>query len=171
MRKMAITAMTAVLLLSGAGLSAAIKVYMLPQADNNGEEVHVGDICKIEGTGCNDLPILVLPPSLYSDRIIDRSELADFLSRYYSGNISVFGNGTTVQVLKAAESDKELTPVFSVKRGDRVTVLFEKGPITISMSGNSLGSGGIEDEIDVRLKNGKKVRCVITGDKRVRVLI
>lgn len=152
-------------------LYAAIRVYMLPQAEITGREIFVGDICKIEGPGAGRFLGFTIPPVLYSDSIIDKEELKNILSSVSGENISVFGNGTMIIFSEGTVVKDTSQQLLSIRKGETVRVEMKNGNIIIVLQGKSLDNGSIDDQIDVKLKNGKKVRCIVTGEKQVRMII
>ena len=160
-----------IILFLSSDIYAAIRVYMLPMAEITGHDIFVRDICKLEGPGAVRILNCIIPPELYNDNIIDKEELKTFLSSDPGENISVFGNGTKIifsekNVVKDTEQQ-----LFTIKKGETVRVEMKNGNIIIVLQGKSLDNGSIDDQVDVKLKNGKKVRCIVTGEKQVRMII
>ena len=58
-----------------------------------------------------------------------------------------------------------------VKKGDYVKLVVRSKGITIEMTGKSLDNGSADDEISVRLKNGKVLRGKPVSEGRVAVLL
>lgn len=155
---------------NGAELYAAVDVYMLPEAVVSGNDVYVQDICKIEGSGSAKYITLAIPAADYRDNIIDRGELERFLESCFNENVSVFGNGTMVTWNMQNESQKTVSKQKAVKRGDSVQVIVNTGNITIRVAGRSLSDGAINDEIEIKLQGGKRIRCIVTGERQARMI-
>lgn len=154
-------------------LYAEIKVYMLPEAEVRDSDVSVGDICKIEGSGSFKYISLIIPAGDYSDGIIDQSELKRFLQSSFNETVSVFGNGTRVTKLNSDDDlkQKDTAKSWTIKKGQIVKVEVRNNNITITLTGKSLSNGNVDDEIEVKLVNGKKIRCIITGVKQARITL
>ena len=153
---------------SGVDLFAAVRVYMLPEVLISGNAVYVQDICKIEGPGALKYLDIAVQPGCYRDNLIDRVELKNFLKSCFNEDVTVFGNGTMISWELKHEIKKEIVTARAVQRGDLVQVLVNTGNIKIRLTGRSLSDGAINDEIEIRLKSGKRIRCIITGDRQAR---
>jgi flagella basal body P-ring formation protein FlgA len=170
MRKLFMTMLLASALLIAAELSAAVKVYMFPEAVVAGSDVFIGDICKIEGPGSSRYLEIAIPAADYADKIIDRNELERFMKSCFNEKITVFGNGTMITFEPEAESGRSAVKEMAVRRGDSVRVVMSSGNITIRLAGRSLTDGAVNDEIEIRLESGKRIRCVVTGQRQARMI-
>lgn len=155
---------------SSARLHAAVRVYMLPEAVIAGSDVYVEDICKIEGAGSAKYLELAVPAACYEDGIIDRVELECFMRSCFNENISVFGNGTMITWDRKQAAKKESDKNRVVRRGDSVQVMVNSGNITIRLTGKSLSDGAVNDEVEIKLAGGKKIRCIVTGERQARMI-
>lgn len=170
MKRLVYSLLLVLAVFNSAELYAAVRVYMLPEAVISGEVVYVRDICKIEGAGSAKYLELAVPSSDYTDNIIDRAELERYLKSCFNDNVSVFGNGTMISWNLKNESRKTVNKVRAVKRGDSVQVVANSGNITIRLTGRSLSDGAVNDEIEIKLTSGKKIRCIVTGDRQARMI-
>lgn len=170
MKRIVFSLALALALVSSAGLYAAVKVYMLPEAVVGGSEVYVQDICKIEGAGSAKYLELAIPASCYGDSIIDRVELESFMKSCFNESISVFGNGTMITWDRVQAAKKETDKMRVVRRGESVQVVVNSGNITIRLTGKSLTDGAVNDEVEIKLAGGKKIRCIVTGERQARMI-
>lgn len=155
---------------SGAQLYAAVRVYMLPEVIISGNVVYVQDICKIEGSGSAKYLELAIPAAYYADNIIDRAEVERFMKSCFNENLSVFGNGTMISWDLAQDVKKEINKNRVVRRGDSVQVVVNSGNITIRLTGKSLSDGAVNDEVEIKLAGGKRIRCIVTGERQARMI-
>ena len=170
MRKLFMTMVLASTLLTATELSSAVKVYMLPEAVVSGDDVYISDICRIEGPGSSRYLKIAIPAADYADKIIDRNELERFMKSCFNEKIIVFGNGTMITREPEAEPGKSPVKEMAVRRGDSVRVVMNSGNITIKLAGRSLADGAINDEIEIRLQSGKRIRCIVTGPRQARMI-
>ena len=170
MKRLIASLVFALTVFSGAELYAAVRVYMLPEAVISGNDVYVQDICRIEGTGSVKYLELAVPASDYGDNIIDRAELERFMKSCFNENISVFGNGTMITWNLGQDVKKEVNKNRVVKRGDAVLVVVNSGNITIRLTGRSLSDGAVNDEVEIKLAGGKRIRCIVTGERQARMI-
>ena len=155
---------------NGAQLYAAVRVYMLPEVVISGNDVYVQDICKIEGAGSAKYLELAIPAAYFADNIIDRAELERFMKSCFNDDLSVFGNGTMISWDRQNESRKTVYKERVIKRGDPVQVVVNTGNITIRLTGKSLSDGAVNDEVEIKLAGGKRIRCIVTGERQARMI-
>ncbi|GEM_PF-776117 len=152
--------------------SARVSIYLIPEVETYNRSLTLADIAGLEGDLDEQAGLLAIPPSLYKDLIVDRSELNDYLSMSLNRTFTIFGNGVKLS-FKSNIPDESLVikdekPVI-VKKGENVDLVIRKKGISIEMSGKSLQNGTEDDEISVRLKNGKILKGKPLGAGRVAV--
>ncbi|HPS59533.1 MAG TPA: flagellar basal body P-ring formation chaperone FlgA [Spirochaetota bacterium] len=170
MKRLIFSLVLALSVFNGAELYAAVRVYMLPEAVISGNDVYVRDICKIEGTDSAKYLELAIPAADFGDNIIDRAELERFMKSCFNETVSVFGNGTMITWNIEQDVKNEINKNRVVKRGDSVQVVVNSGNITIRLTGRSLSDGAVNDEVEVKLAGGKKIRCIVTGERQARMI-
>lgn len=148
--------------------SAYTRIYLMSEAEVTGKNVYVSDICKMEGDSTNLISGLAIPPDLYSDNIIDNSELFDFLSRSIDRQLFIFGSGIKIKRCVKAEV-AEPVKVLLIEKGKTVDLSIRKNGIIIEMKGRAMESGFGKDEIEFRLTTGKVVKGRIISEKRADV--
>lgn len=170
MRQLVLSCVFVLSLFSGTELFAAVRVYMLPEAVISGENVYVQDICRIEGAGSAKYLELAIPAADFADNMIDRAELERFMKSCFNENLSVFGNGTMISWNPGPDTDNRINKNRKVRRGDSVQVVVNSGNITIRLTGRSLSDGAVNDEVEIRLQGGKRIRCIVTGERQARMI-
>jgi len=154
-------------------LSARVSIYLIPEVQTYNSSLTLSDIAGIEGEHAEQAGSLAIPQSLYKDFIVDRRELNDFLALSLMQSFAVFGNGVKITFNNKPDdslSIKTEKPVL-VKKGDYVKLVVRSKGITIEMTGKSLDNGTADDEISVRLKNGKVLKGKPVCEGRVAVLL
>ncbi|HOP63076.1 MAG TPA: flagella basal body P-ring formation protein FlgA [Spirochaetota bacterium] len=154
--------------------SARVRIYLIPEIECGKQIIVLSDIAKIEGDYVLKAGSLVIPAKLYKDSIVDRRELNNYLSENLTGSYSIFGSGVKLSFRKTedvivCEEEPEKTDL--VKKGQMVELMIKKGNISIEMSGKALSNGTEDDEIDIRLKNGRVLRGRPCGEGRVIVIL
>ena len=149
------------LLLVPVSVSARTGIYLIPEVETDKTGIVLSDIAGIDGEQLVSTGAIAIPQSMYKDMIIDRKELNDYLAEVLKVNYTVFGNGVKLTFKKAVndviKEVKEEKTVL-VKKGENVELLVRNRGISIEIRGRAMQSGTEEDEIDVRLKNGKVFR-------------
>ncbi len=153
--------------------SARVCIYLIPEVEAYNRSLTLSDIASIEGDPAGQAGVLKIPQSLYKDFIVDRSELNDYLSMSLNQTFTIFGNGAKLS-FKSNIPDESPVVIkddkpFIVKKGENVDLVIRKKGISIEMSGKSLQNGTEDDEISVRLKNGKILKGKPLGAGRVAV--
>lgn len=146
------------LLLIPLSVSARINIYLIPEVETDKKEIVLSDIAGIDGDEITAAGKISIPHNMYKDMLIDRSELNGYLASELKGNYAIFGNGVRLNFKKdeiaTAQETKEEKPVL-IKKGDNVDLVIRNKGISIELRGRAMQGGTEDDEIDVRLKNGK----------------
>ena len=135
-----------------------VRIYLLPEVELSGNEVRLGDIAKIEGAEPGKIRELMLPESIYRDTLVDRKEINDFLSGRIPESFFIFGNGVKTHFLLPEKTVIEDEKILLVKKGQSVNLTVRKGPIIIEISGKALGDGYENDDVEIRIKNGRIIK-------------
>ena len=149
------------LLLIPLSVSARTGIYLIPEVETDKTGIILSDIAGIDGDQIVSTGAVPIPQSMYKDMIIDRKELNDYLTEVLKVNYTVFGNGVKLTFKKASSDiikEEEEEKVVLVKKGENVELLVRNRGISIEVRGRAMQSGTVDDEIDVRLKNGKVFR-------------
>lgn len=137
---------------------ARVTIYIIPEVEIVKKNLTLSDIARIDGDPVCKTGSIIIPQTMYSDFVIDRKELNDFLASELSEVFSVYGNGVKVTF---KEEDKYLFTAskeetkFLVKKGETVELIVRNKGISIELTGKSMQNGTKDDEINIRLKNGK----------------
>lgn len=140
---------------------ARLNVYLIPEVETDKKSLTLSDIAGIEGRPVLKAGSIVIPETMYKDLFVDRKELNDYLAREISGSFAIYGNGVKLHFKEAEKSliaeEMEEKPVV-VKKGDAVELLIRNKGISIVMTGKAMQNGTVDDEINVRLKNGRTLK-------------
>lgn len=152
--------------------SARIGIYLIPEVETDKKSLTLSDIAGIDGGQVLKSGSIIIPQSMYKDLIIDRKELNDYLAAELNETFAIFGNGVKLH-FKEAENVfcaevKEEKPVL-IKKGETVELLIRNKGISIEMTGRAMQSGTVDDEVNVRLKNGRTFRGKPLGAGKVAV--
>lgn len=162
------------LLLLPLSVSARVNIYLFPEVETDKNNLVLSDIAGIEGDQTEQVSAITIPKLLYKDFIVDRKELNDFLAVSLNQAFAIFGNGARLTFKKketpVPEVLKEEKPVI-VKKGDYVDLIIKKKGISIEMTGKSLQNGTADDEISIRLRNGKILKGKPFSAGRVVVVL
>lgn len=107
------------------------------------------------------------------DLVLSRQNIVPLKNGWFTNKKDVIGQLCKINV----DINRPITPYLLAKetlvhRGDRVTIMADKGAIHISMSGKALGRGSQGEVIQVQnLKTKKIIQAEITGTREVRVTI
>lgn len=146
------------LLLLPLSASARVNIYLFPEVETDKNNLTLSDIAGIEGDQAEQISAISIPKVLYKDFIVDRKELNDFLAVSLNQAFAIFGNGARLTFKKnettVSEVIKEEKPVI-VKKGEYVDLVIKNKGISIEMTGKSLQNGTVDDEINIRLRNGR----------------
>jgi len=141
--------------------SARINIYLIPEVETDKKNITLSDIAGIDGDQNKYAEMIEIPRFLYKDFIIDRKELNDYLSSCLNQSFAIFGNGAKIRFAvndePAPPVTKEVKPVL-IKKGESVELLIRNKCISIVLKGRSLQSGDIDDEISVRINNGRVLK-------------
>ncbi len=151
---------------------ARAKIYLIPEVELSKGEVMLSDIARIEDGSTAKTTSLLIPDSLYNDLIIDHKELNNYLARKIQGSFTIFGSGVKLnfkepEVVPQIIVKEEKMPV--IKKGEIVKLIIRKGKISIEMAGKALKDCSENEEINIRLNNGKVFRGKAFGEKLVTV--
>jgi len=144
-----------------------IKIYLLPEVTLSKNVVTLGDIAKIDGLEPSKSSELILLKDMYKDSMVDRQEINDFLSEKLSENYSVFGNGVKIEFNLPEKKIIEPDKVLLIKKGQSVDLVVRKGPIVIELTGKALKNGYENEDVEIRVKNGRVVKGKAVREGRV----
>jgi hypothetical protein len=154
--------------------SARVSIYLIPEVVIENKTIIISDVAIIEGDHDKKIGDMFIPQLLYKDCIIDRQELNIFLASASGQAYTIFGNGVKVrfkeieqQYFSAMKEEKSVI----IKKGELVELVVRKKGIVIEMSGRSLQNGTEDDEISVRLNNGKVLKGKPLGAGKVAVCL
>ena len=137
---------------------ARVTIYIIPEVEIVKKNLTLSDIARIDGDPVCKTGSIIIPQAMYRDFVIDRKELNDFLASELSEVFSVYGNGVKVTFKEEDKylftASKEVTR-FLVKKGETVELIVRNKGISIELTGKSMQNGAKDDEINIRLKNGK----------------
>ncbi len=146
------------ILLIPMSVSARVNIYLIPEIETDKKEIVLSDIAGIDGEEITAAGKISIPHTLYKDMLIDRRELNEYLASELKGSYAIFGNGVRVSFKKneseSAQEIQEEKPVL-IKKGENVDLVIKNKGISIELRGRAMQGGTEDDEIDVRLKNGK----------------
>jgi len=167
-------ALLTLFLLIPLSVSARISIYLIPEVELDNKEVILSDIAGIEGDQVKKIGENPIPQLLYKDGIIDRQELNNYLTSVAGQSCTIFGNGVKIRFketeqpfIAAVKEEKSVV----IRKGELVDLVVRNKGIVIEMSGKSLQDGTEDDEISVRLKNGKVLKGKPLGAGKVAVCL
>lgn len=146
------------------------RIYLMSEAEINSRNLHVSDICKMEGDDAAMISNIVISPELYKDSIVDNKELLDFLKLTVEKNVTIFGSGVKVKI-NTVKKEAEPVKVLLIQKNDSVGLSIRKNNITIEMKGKALSSGYEKDEIEFKLSTGKIVKGRIISEKKAEIVL
>jgi len=155
-------------------VSARVNIYLIPEVETDKKNLILSDIASIDDDRITQAGKIIIPQLLYKDCLIDRKELNEHLASIINQSFTIFGNGVKISFKEEENSSlidtKEEKPVI-IKKGDLVELVVRNKKISIEMSGKSLDNGTEDDEISVRLKNGKILKGKPMGSGKVAVIL
>lgn len=153
---------------------ARVNIYLIPEVETDKKNLTLSDIASIDDDRIMQAGKIIIPQLLYKDCLIDRKELNEHLATISNQSFTIFGNGVKIRFKETEKplliETKEEKPVI-VKKGEIVELVIRNKKISIEMSGKSLDNGTEEDEISVRLKNGKVLKGKPLGSGKVAVIL
>ena len=65
---------------------------------------------------------------------------------------------------------RDVTMLHLIKRGNEVNVFLQSGPLSITFSAKALNNGKLGDTIKVQRSDGKRIKVIVTGKNRAKVI-
>ena len=151
---------------------ADVVLYLKSQVTPSSEQVKVGDIALVDGSGETGAMIrdMVIGTDLQSDGLVDRNELLSMLSEVISENIIIYGSATRINDPGMKIHGRPgFKKQIEAKRGDTVTVRVNKGGILIEARGTVVESCKRGERVEVEMPGKKKLNGTLAAKGLVEV--
>ncbi|MCP4134150.1 MAG: hypothetical protein GY754_24470 [bacterium] len=147
------------ILVPGTGIMAEVKIYLFPKVAEVPGGIRLEHIGRIEGLSgeVSRVREIGIDRELYSDRLIDRKELASLLRKNTDDVFFIYGNG--VRILNNPDALDESAAVrrtILIRSGSRVRFIVVKNGIRVETVGTAMKNGAVGEIIPVQIDGCKQ---------------
>ena len=165
------------LLFIGEGAAADVRLFLKPAVTTEQATLYLRDIARIDGSASikSRIQDILIPESLFRDGYIDRKEIGILIRNQTDEVVLIFGSAVRIyengRSSETAIFTEDKSSIYSIRSGDRITVVVKKHGISVKAVGTALEDGRLGEFIKVKLKNTGICRGIVSGRREVKVVL